>query len=229
MNRIPPITVHKGEVLGLAGLKGSGTETIIGKIYGTLGTDGVRVTVDGKPIRIRNPSDAVVHGISLIPENRQVQGVFLTQSILFNITLPILRLLQRLFLVDDRAVRRKSDELVGRLQIKTNDVKLPAKSLSGGNQQKVVFAKSVSTVPRIILMDDPTFGVDVHAKSEIMKITTEFVRAGNGVIMVSSDYEELLQSCDRILVVKDGTISQEFKNVQFSQIKLSELTKAIEV
>ena len=229
MNGMPPITVHKGEVLGLAGLKGSGTETIIGKIYGTLRTDGVRVTVDGKPIRLRNPSDAVVNGVSLIPENRQVQGVFLTQSILFNITLPILRFLRRLFLIDDRAARKKSDELVERLQIKTSDVRLPAKSLSGGNQQKVVFAKSVSTMPRVILMDDPTFGVDVHAKSEIIKITAEFVRAGNGVIMVSSDYEELLQNCDRILVVKDGKISQEFKNVQFSQIKLSELTKAIEV
>ncbi|HYW83292.1 MAG TPA: ATP-binding cassette domain-containing protein, partial [Spirochaetia bacterium] len=146
----------------------------------------------------------------------------------FNVTLPILGLLRKFFLISDREGSLLTHRLVKRLDIKMNSIHSPVSSLSGGNQQKVVLSKALATEPSIMLLDDPTFGVDIHAKSEIVKIMEDFAGAGNGVLFVSSDLEELLLNCDRILVIKNGEILKEFTDVLKGGLTLGELTATVQ-
>jgi ribose transport system ATP-binding protein len=220
--------LSRGEVLGLAGLKGSGQTDILNELFGvtTRGTGEIRI--GDRQLTIRRTKDAIAKGIILVPGNRQVQGLILRHSLYFNVTLPILRLLRRLFLINDRKGSSIVQEFVNRLEIKMSSIASPVSSLSGGNQQKVVLSKALATHPSIMLLDDPTFGVDIHAKSEIVKIVEEFAVRGNGVLFVSSDLEELLLNCDRILVIKNGEITKEFADVLKGGLTLRELTATVQ-
>lgn len=220
--------LSRGEILGLAGLKGSGQTEILNELFGVTTKGTGEISVGDRSLRIRDTKDAISNGIILVPGNRQVQGLVLKHSLYFNVTLPILGLLRKFFLISDREGSLLTHRLVKRLDIKMNSIHSPVSSLSGGNQQKVVLSKALATEPSIMLLDDPTFGVDIHAKSEIVKIMEDFAGAGNGVLFVSSDLEELLLNCDRILVIKNGEILKEFTDVLKGGLTLGELTATVQ-
>lgn len=221
-------SLYRGEVLGLAGLKGSGQNEILDELFGVTSRGTGEIVMKDRRLSIRHTWDAIRKGIILVPGNRQVQGLVLKHSLYFNVTLPILRSLSRLFLINDRKGIRIAEQFVKRLEIKAGSLNSPASSLSGGNQQKVVLSKALATNPSVMLLDDPTFGVDIHAKSEIVTIVEEFAAAGNGVLFVSSDLEELLLNCDRILVIKNGEITREFADVLKGGLTLRDLTATVQ-
>lgn len=221
------LELYSGEVLGLAGLKGSGRTEILNTLFGIDPALSGSITLNGREVILTNPNEAYSSGLSLIPENRHTQGLSLMHSVYFNTILPILDRLGQTF-VDDRQGKSLTNHFVERLNIRTDDILASVSNLSGGNQQKVVIAKSLANEPKVMLMDDPTYGVDIHAKSEIMNIIDEFTSQGNGVILVSSDLKELLQNCDRILIVKEQRIVQEIRDVLATDVTEEELENLIQ-
>lgn len=220
--------LYEGEVLGLAGLKGSGRTELFQALFGVEPITGGQIQILGKPVRIRHPSEAVEAGFFLIPESRQIQGLSVDHSVRFNMELSWLNKMKRHLLLDDKKGNEVAQNYIGRMQIKTQNLDTIVRSLSGGNQQKVVIAKALATNPKIILMDDPTFGVDVHAKAEIMQIIDEFKQTGGAVILASSETEEVNQNCNRILILKNQEITGELLNEDFETITQDELTAAIQ-
>jgi ribose transport system ATP-binding protein len=214
--RLPkPISfvLRRGEVLGLAGLKGSGRTEILKSLFGVDPVESGEIKIKGRVCPVRSPKEAMQRGIALIPGNRQLEGLCLFHSLYFNAQLPWMDRIKQGFFINDRNGKKTVSELVSRLQIKTAGLSAPVSNLSGGNQQKVVIAKVLATQPSILLMDDPTFGVDIQVKVEIAQIIDEFARAGNGVILVSSDPEELLHNCNRILIIKRAEIQGELTGI----------------
>ncbi|MCW2724085.1 MAG: transporter ATP-binding protein [Frankiales bacterium] len=203
--------VRAGEVVALYGLVGSGAGNIARALYGVDPADSGTVTLAGKPVALHSPADAVRHGITMLPANRKVQGVFGSKSIAFNISSAHLRLLSRGGLWLDRSrERRVAEEFLTRIAIKAPSVATLVGNLSGGNQQKVVLARQLVERPRILLLEEPTQGVDVGAKDEIHRIVLELADAGSAIVVVSSDLPEVLQLADRVLVVRGGRLTAEF-------------------
>jgi ABC-type sugar transport system ATPase subunit len=197
-------TLHKGEILGMAGLIGAGrTETarmLIGAGPRTRG----RVLLDGKELRIRSPRDALQHGIAYVPEDRKVQALILEMSVRENLTLAIHRLLLRLWIfLSRRKEDAVTDDYIGALRIKVSSPERRVSDLSGGNQQKVVLAKWLATRPRVLILDEPTRGIDVAAKLEIMNEILALARAGLAVLFISSEMDEVVRVSDRIVVLRD--------------------------
>ena len=201
--------LHEGEVLGLAGLVGSGRTELARILFGADRPTGGEILLDGEPLRLRTPHDAVAKGIGLVPEERRTQGVVIDQSIDFNINLPSFRSLRwapwvpLLKLIEGR---RRAEEVAARLQVKMSDVSAPVTQLSGGNQQKVVIGKWVMRKPRVLILDEPSRGVDVGARAEIHHIVRELADDGAGIIVISSEVEELEGLCDRVLVMAEGMV-----------------------
>ena len=208
--------VRQGEILGIAGLVGSGRTELAQCLFGVDPLDGGEILVDGKPVAIGSPRDAVAHGIVLLTENRKKQGLFLGLSVLENITLPALNArraavaLVRGGVVRRAAQRRIAEEYVGKLRVKTPSLVQAVGHLSGGNQQKAVLAKWLALNPRIIIFDEPTRGIDVGAKTEIYQLMEALLRQGIAVIMISSELPEILALSDRILVLSKGRITGAF-------------------
>ena len=196
--------VRAGEVLGVAGLMGSGRSRILNALFGVNRLTSGRVTLDGKVLSIANPSDAIHAGIGFVTEDRKALGLVLELSVRENITLVHLDEYSHAGLVDRRAEDAAVKELIADLHIRTRDAELEVKSLSGGNQQKVVFAKWLAKPPKALLLDEPTRGVDVGGKAEIYRIINRLAEAGTAVVMVSSELPEVLAMSDRILVMRDG-------------------------
>jgi ribose transport system ATP-binding protein len=205
------LQLRQGEVLGLAGLMGSGRSELARAIFGIDGVDTGEVVVRGRPIAIGSPRDAIDAGIALIPEDRRVQGLVLDHSVKQNFLLPLLRRLSRAGFVDDGQGDRVAESFVQRLGIHLRSIGQPVRLLSGGNQQKVVIAKWLATEPTILLMDEPTAGVDIGTKGEIVNVIRTFASAGNGVIIISSELPELLAVSDRVLILRDGRIERELR------------------
>ncbi|MEW6638271.1 MAG: sugar ABC transporter ATP-binding protein [Actinomycetota bacterium] len=201
--------LYPGEILGLAGLMGSGRTEIARALFGIDRVDSGEILVRGRPVSIRGVQDAMDAGISLIPEDRRLQGLVLDHSLKDNLLLPLLRRLQRGGMVDDRRGKQTAETFVDRLRIKVNSVFEPIWLLSGGNQQKVVIAKWLAAEPEVLIMDEPTAGVDIAAKTEILDIARNLADSGKGVIVISSELVELLAVSDRILVLQEGTVKQE--------------------
>jgi ribose transport system ATP-binding protein len=208
--------VRRGEILGIAGLVGSGRTELAQCLFGVDPLDAGEILVDGKPVAIGSPRDAVAHGIALLTENRKKQGLFLGLSVLENITLPALNARQtaatlvRGGVVRPVAQRRLAEEYVGKLRVKTPSLAQAVGHLSGGNQQKAVLAKWLAVNPRIIIFDEPTRGIDVGAKTEIYLLMEALLRQGIAVIMISSELPEILALSDRILVLSKGRITGAF-------------------
>lgn len=217
-----------GEVLGLAGLKGCGRTELFRVLFGVDPIHSGEIRINGKKIMIKNTKDAVKSGIFLIPESRQIQGLSINHSIKFNMELPWLKKITKKFLINDKEGHVIVDNYIDRMQIKTKNRDAVIRNLSGGNQQKVVIAKALATNPRIILMDDPTFGVDVHAKAEIMEIVDEFKKTGGAVILASSEIEEVNQNCNRILILKNRKIVNELKNDDYETVTQDTLAAAMQ-
>jgi ribose transport system ATP-binding protein len=203
------LVLHAGEVVGLAGLMGSGRSELARALFGIDPLTAGVVRLNGELIHVRNPQRAIDLGIGLIPEDRRAQGLILDHALRENFLLPLLGRISHLGFVDDAEGDRRTDDYVRRLSVKAASTSQVIGTLSGGNQQKVVIAKWLGTEPRILVMDEPTAGVDIGTKAEIVAMVRRFAEAGNAVIMISSELAELLAVSDRILVMRDGRIDQE--------------------
>lgn len=208
--------VRAGEIVGLAGLVGSGRTEIVEALQGLDPAATGSVLVDGRPLPLGNARRSLQAGLALVPEDRKRQGLVLGMSVAHNLTLSVL---DRLRWLGDIIARRREAELVSqsiaRLRVRTPSAQTVAATLSGGNQQKVVFAKGLATSPRVLLVDEPTRGVDVGAKQEIHSLLFEAAEQGVAVLVVSSDLPELLATCDRLLVVRDHRLVGELTPAEF--------------
>jgi ribose transport system ATP-binding protein len=216
------------EILGIAGLMGSGKTEILKTLFGILKKSGGDIFLNGKKVNIKNSTEAIDLGIFLVPENRRVEGLVVDYSIKENILLPILRKITNFKLINDRKGSIIAKEKFEKLNIKSMGLFQLVKFLSGGNQQKVVFAKSLATNPDVLLLDDPTVGIDVNAKLELMEIVSNYANDNNkSAIFVSSEFIELLQFCDRIIILKKGEIVNTIsENIQeFSEEMLLKMVQ----
>jgi D-xylose transport system ATP-binding protein len=197
--------LRRGEILGIAGLMGSGRTELVTTIFGEYGkiTDG-SIRLEGEEIKPGSARDAVSYGISLVPEDRKQQGLVLIQTILKNISLPNLDQFSAFFRIDADAEAAAALRQARNLAIKAPNLGVAAETLSGGNQQKVVIAKWLMSNPKILIMDDPTRGIDVGAKYEIYKLMNELAEQGVSIIMISSELEEVLGMADRVMVMHEG-------------------------
>jgi ribose transport system ATP-binding protein len=202
--------VRKGEVLGIAGLLGSGRTETLEALFGIRRGKYNKIIMDGKEIIINNVNSAIRNGIALIPEDRRRHGLVLDHTVKDNLCLPNLNKLRNGIKINSNKVQKMTSKCIETLGIKTEGVNVGMLSLSGGNQQKVVIAKWLETTPKLLFMDEPTAGVDVVAKGEIIDIVRNFVMQGNSVIFVSSETSEMIAICDRILVFQAGKIVSEF-------------------
>ncbi|WP_344977985.1 sugar ABC transporter ATP-binding protein [Compostibacter hankyongensis] len=212
---------RKGEILGFAGLLGAGRSEIMEAVFGLRRAEAGGIRINGKPVRMQSPRDAIRHHVALITEDRQQKGLNLKGSVKDNITLVNLKKLSRLNqFIRFKTERSITDTEIGKLRIKTRDHRQLVHTLSGGNQQKVVVAKWLLTDPEIIIFDEPTRGIDIGAKAEIYKMICELAEQGKTVLMVSSELEEILGLCDRVIVLYQGRISGEFERSAFDQERI---------
>jgi ribose transport system ATP-binding protein len=202
-------SIYPGEIVGLAGLLGSGRTEIAETIFGRRRPYQGTVSVNGKTIDSNRR--AIEAGVALVPEDRRTQGLVLDHSLLANFILPNLSFFTRGFFVGDSGGARAAEDYIQRLRIKTQGPEVSVRLLSGGNQQKVVLAKWLERKPRLLILDEPTMGVDIGAKSDILQIVREIADSGAAVLVISSELEELLAMSDRILVIHDGKLVQDFK------------------
>jgi ABC-type sugar transport system ATPase subunit len=196
--------LHEGEILGLGGLVGAGRTEIFRCLFGVDPMDQGEILIDGKPVRIRNSQDAINHRIGFVTEDRKTQGLVLNASIKENASLSILNRIKKFGMVDKVREKEIVQNYKDQLRIKAPSLETVVISLSGGNQQKVVLARWLATNPRILLLDEPTRGVDVGARSEIQHMIEDLVSQGLAIIIISSDLNELLQLSDRIIVIREG-------------------------
>jgi ribose transport system ATP-binding protein len=203
--------VRRGEVLGLFGLMGAGRTELLQTIFGLHPTRSTgRIVVDGRPVTIRSPREAIAAGLALAPEDRKAEGLVLSMGVAENVSLPSLAQATRFGLLRPRRERQLVGSYVARLQVKTPSLRQRVRNLSGGNQQKVVLAKWLATRPKVLLLDEPTRGIDVGAKKELYALIGELARSGLGVIMVSSELPEILAIADRSVVLAEGRVAGEF-------------------
>ncbi|WP_172188108.1 sugar ABC transporter ATP-binding protein [Lentilactobacillus kribbianus] len=216
-------SVKEGELLAFSGLMGSGRTEIMRALFGIDHYDTGTIWVNNKEVKIYNPSDAIKHGIGFLTENRKEEGLILDAAIADNIGLPSLNEFSKHGLLDQKNENTFIDLLIKRLTIKTVDRTATARSLSGGNQQKVVLAKWVGTGSQILILDEPTRGVDVGAKREIYDLMNELTDRGVAIIMISSDLQEVIGFSDRIIVVYEGQITGEILTSVATQEKVMTL------
>ncbi|WP_035057496.1 sugar ABC transporter ATP-binding protein [Andreprevotia chitinilytica] len=212
--------VYPGQVVGLAGLLGSGRTEILNAIFGLDTIRSGDILVNGHAVKIRSPRDAIQQGINLVPEDRREQGLVLDFSISDNMLMSSLRKLASPILLDEHRGQAIVIDLIQRLQIKTSGPQQAVRYLSGGNQQKVVIGKCIGTAARILLLDDPTFGIDLAAKYDIMRIVNDYAAAGNAVIFVSSEYSEIASFCDTTYIVNKGRITRQMQRHEQSEEQL---------
>jgi ribose transport system ATP-binding protein len=201
--------LYPGETLGLAGLMGSGRTELARALFGIDRVDQGEILIRGKPVEIGKPEEAIAAGVSLVPEDRRIQGLVLDHSVKSNVLLPLLERLDHAGIIDDRRGDRMATTVVDDLRIKTGSINTTVRLLSGGNQQKVVIGKWLATEPDILIMDEPTAGVDIQAKTEILGVIRALADRGKGIIVISSELAELLAVSDRLLVLRDGRVTRE--------------------
>ncbi len=219
------LQLRRGEILGLAGLMGSGRTELVNTLFGILKPTSGTISINGKLVDISSPKRAIDNRIALVPEDRRSQGLVLDHPVTENLTLPLLDDLKSSGLLSKKKIAVKSKEIIDQFDIKLAHPSIRVSSLSGGNQQKVVIGKWLGTNPEILLMDEPTAGVDIGTKSEILDLVRKIADSGKSVILVSSELPELLSVSDRILVLKDGHVSKslnrdEIPSEEFLQLAI---------
>jgi ribose transport system ATP-binding protein len=217
--------LRKGEILGIAGLVGAGRTELCEAIAGFRPRTG-EVAIDGKAVPAGSPTSAVERGIAYVSEDRKGKGLILGMPIQENITLAHLREFGKVFL-DRKKEAETASQWRGQLSIKASDLSLPVSSLSGGNQQKVSIAKWLETKPVVLLLDEPTRGVDIGAKREIYDLIVELAKAGLGCVVVSSEMPELLGICHRILVMKDHRLAGELTESEMNEQRIMALAAGV--
>jgi len=210
-------SVKKGEIVGLAGLVGAGRTAVADAIFGALKLDQGEIHLDGELIRVDSPADAIRHGIGYITADRKLDGLLLSKSVKENISLASLRSLSRFSVIKWRTEKAEALRYRDLLQIKTPSIHQLAMNLSGGNQQKVVFARWLLVHAKVLILDEPTVGIDVGAKQEIYRLINDIAEEGRCVIMISSELPEILGMCDRILVMHRGRITRELARDEATQ------------
>jgi rhamnose transport system ATP-binding protein len=203
-------SLRRGEILGFAGLVGAGRSEVARAIFGIDPLDGGEILIDGRPVRITSPAAAVRAGLAFVPEDRQHQGLVLEMAIEQNATLPFLRRLTRLGLVDRKRERQIAGDYARRLQLKAASLELPVRALSGGNQQKVVIGKWLATDPAVLMLDEPTRGIDIGTKAEVHRIISRLAAQGLAILLISSELPEVLAMADRVIVMHEGRITGEY-------------------
>ncbi|CAL9347652.1 MULTISPECIES: sugar ABC transporter ATP-binding protein [unclassified Streptomyces] len=214
------VSIRPGEVVGLGGLLGSGRTETAKAVSGALPLSSGRVTVAGTPLRGGSTPAAVRAGVSLLPEDRKSEGIVPGLSVRENISLAVLPRLSRFGLVSEARVDSIVDTFIERLRIKASSPQQKAGELSGGNQQKVLLARWLAMNPKVLLLDEPTRGIDVGAKAEVQRLVDELAADGLGVLLISSDLEELIEGSDRVVVLKDGAVVGELTGDEVTEDKL---------
>ena len=210
--------IRRGEILGVAGLVGAGRTELVSAIFGAYpGRYEAELLLEGKPIKVRSPEQAIKAGLSLVPEDRKRQGIVPLLGVGDNITLATLSHYARAGQIDRQAELQTVEAEIKRLRVKTASPELAIVGLSGGNQQKAVLTKMLLPKPKVLILDEPTRGVDVGSKYDIYKLMFELAAKGVAIIMVSSEMPEVLGVSDRVLVVGEGKLRGDFKNVDLTQ------------
>jgi ABC-type sugar transport system ATPase subunit len=221
--------LRRGEILGFAGLVGAGRSEVMKCVFGIDPCIEGEILVDGKPVRISNPEAAMRLGIALVPESRKTEALFPEQSVMFNITIKALKAFIRGLLVDTDKELAITKEYVDTMAIKTPSYAQTVGNLSGGNQQKAVIGRWLATKPRILILDEPTRGVDVGAKAEIYAIMNELVKQGVSIIMISSELPEVINMGDRVIVMSGGKITACLPREDLSQEKIMQYATQLTV
>lgn len=212
--------LHKGEILGFAGLVGSGRTELMHVLYGAAKKESGKITLKGKEAHFRSPAEGLKAGIGLIPEDRKFQGCFIDKPIYWNNSISTIDSLSKCGVVDRKAEQKLAEEYKEKLQIKTPYLDQVTSGLSGGNQQKVVIAKALAALPDVLIFDEPTRGIDIGARHEIYLLMNELAEQGKAILMVSSDMEELLGMSERIVVLHEGRQAAVLSKEEFSQEKV---------
>lgn len=221
------LDLRAGEILGVAGLVGSGRTELARAIFGADPIDGGEILLDGTPVRIGGPKDAIRLGIALVPEDRKLQALVLPLSVRENISLPNLSRMSRFGFVRRQDERRLVDRFIEALRIRTPSQTQRVVNLSGGNQQKVVLAKWLAREPRVLIVDEPTRGIDIGAKAEVHTLLRELADSGVAVMMISSELPEVLRMSDRIVVMRQGRITGELSRSEATQERVMELATGL--
>jgi erythritol transport system ATP-binding protein len=214
------LTVRAGEIVGMYGLMGAGRSEFLECVMGRHPHSTGRVFVDGKPVRERDVGGRIARGLALIPEDRQRDGLVPILSVAENLTLASLKKLAKIFHIPARREAEQVQREVRDLSIKVADPSLPVSSLSGGNQQKVVIGKALMTEPKVLLMDEPSRGIDIGAKGDVFRIMRRLAAQGIGILFVTSDLEEVLALSDRIAVMSQGRLTALFDRAEANEAKV---------
>ncbi|MDR0286041.1 MAG: sugar ABC transporter ATP-binding protein [Propionibacteriaceae bacterium] len=212
--------IRAGEIVGLAGLVGAGRSELVNSVFGLEPLDQGEITVGGRPVKIKSPVQAINHGVVMLSEDRRLMGIVPKLSVKKNATLASLRKVIFGGRAHGRLEQRVVTEYCERMRVKTPSIETLIESLSGGNQQKVLLAKWLLVDPQVLLLDEPTRGIDVGAKYEIYKLMTDLARQGKAVLMISSEMPELIGMCDRIYVMAQGRLTAELSRPDFSQERI---------
>ena len=223
------LTLHRGEVLGLAGLEGSGRTEVLECIFGALKPEKGHIFLDGKEVHIKTPEAAKKHGIAYLTKDRKNKGLYLRMSIADNVLANNVDRFTKSGMMQFKAARKDAEEYREKFEIKTPDVDKKVQQLSGGNQQKVLLSMWISRVPHILLIDEPTRGIDVGTKESIHTLIRSFAKQGMGVIMVSSDMPELIGASDRIVAMYEGRVSGELQLKDINEERIMAQTSGLDV
>jgi ABC-type sugar transport system ATPase subunit len=216
-------SLHRGEILGFSGLVGAGRTELARAIFGIDKINSGELFIDGEKTEIKETMDAIVKGIGYIPEDRKTQGLYLSNTIKYNVSITVLDKFMKFIGVNKKAEDAIMNEYGNSLSIKMTSPNQKVQQLSGGNQQKVVVAKWLATDPKILILDEPTRGIDIGAKAEIYQLIFELAKKGVAVMLISSEMEEIINICDRIVVMHEGGIAGVLDNHKTSKVKQEEI------
>ncbi|MEH7387907.1 ATP-binding cassette domain-containing protein, partial [Bacillus sp. JJ1521] len=211
------ISIQKGEIVGIGGLQGQGQEELLLTLSGLYRRDAGRIVVDGKELNLKHPKQAVREGMVLVPGDRHKEGLFLQHSVYLNLIFPQLSLKKTGFFLKMKRKKFEADDVINRVDIVPKDGHKLVQFLSGGNQQKVVVGKWIPLSPKVLLLSDPTKGVDIGAKKELYDTVKGLANSGASVLLYASDNKELMDACDRVLIMFEGKIVDEIHRSDFSE------------
>jgi ribose transport system ATP-binding protein len=220
------LTLRKGEILGLVGLVGSGRTELVRALFGADKVDKKSIHLEGKPVQINSPMDAIQLGLAMVPEDRKLQGLLLAFSVEQNISLAVLARLTEYGFINAKEEAKVSDRQIKALNVRTPSGKTKIRTLSGGNQQKAILGRWLEMSPKVLVLDEPTKGIDVGAKYEIYLLMKKIVEGGGAIILISSELPEVLNMSNRVYTICEGRINGEFDPVTASPDEI--MAKAFE-
>ena len=219
------LTVHAGEIVGLAGLTGSGRTTLLRTVFGQQKASAGTITLDGIPLRASSPAEAMTNGLAFVPEDRKHDALFADQPVWENVSAAVTADYWRRGFFDRRRERADSADLMREFRVKAISPDVPIRSLSGGNQQKAMMARWLRRAPKVLLLDEPSQGVDAVARAEIHELVRAHVARGNTAVVVSSDFAELVELSDRVVILRNGRSVRELSRDELTEDRVSYLTQ----